>query len=440
MAGLFDGNTIKSSLQGMSNAAASNLSFPVDAITWALNKAGANIQNPVMGSDWLRQQGLTAEPENKLAGMFGEAAGMAAPFVAAQKAPQIAAQFLQGAENIAAPSVLNKQAGVVLGRFSPELGVRASQLENSGASPGRILQETGLVRVPTSPTESTWGRQVSDLDATINPDILARVQTSLDKSSAASRQIPVENIQLKDLLNHPELYKAYPEIGNISVEKINGFQSMGGVEGFYNSASNLLGVKRLNPYMTTPEEISKQLTARVSTLIHEAQHAVQTIEKWPRGGSSSEFALQSTKTADDQVKWATKSLEDAVKSSFVSTGKSAPSNVLTLLDKVDSFKTKGVESLKYLSPEQKEQVLFLANSPVADSFLKTYSRIEKVASKVDARKLAAHEKYLSIAGEEQARAVQKAFEQGTSKVPVTSYYDREPANLLYRDPFTPTIK
>lgn len=331
-------------------------------------------------------------------------------------------------------------AGMVLGKVDPTLFSRASQMESTGASPGRILQETGLVRVPTSPTESTWGRQVSDVGATINPNILARVQTSLDKSSAASRQIPVENITLKDLLNHPELYKAYPEIGNISVEKINGFQSLGGVEGFYNSASNLLGVKRLNPYMTTPEEISKQLTERVSTLIHEAQHAVQTIEKWPRGGSSSEFALQSTKTAEDQVNWATKSLEDAVKSSFVSTGKAAPSNVLTLLDKVDSFKTKGIDSLKYLPPEQKEQVLFLANSPVADSFLKTYSRIEKVASKVDARKLAAHEKYLSIAGEEQARAVQKAFEQGTSKVPVTSYYDREPANLLYRDPFTPTIK
>lgn len=440
MAGLFDGNLIRSGLQGMSNSAASNLSFPVDAITWALNKAGANIQNPVMGSDWMRQQGLTAEPENKVAGLFGEAAGMAVPFIASQKAPQIAAQFLQGAENLSAPSSLNKQAGVVLGRFSPELAARASQMDSSGASAGRILQETGLVKVPTSPTEFTWGKQVSDKEATVNPEILARLQTNLDKFAKGNKQIPVENIQLKDLLNHPELYKAYPEIGNISVERVNGFQSMGGVEGFYNSASNLLGVKQLNPYMTTPEEVSKQLTERVSTLIHEAQHAVQTIEKWPRGGSSSEFALQSTKTADDQVKWATKSLEDAVKASFVSTGKSAPSNPLTILDKVDSFKTKGIDSLKYLPPEQKEQVLFLANSPISSSFLNTYSRIEKVAAKVDARKLAAHNKYLSIAGEEQARAVQKAFEQGTSKVPVTSYYDREPANLLYRDPFTPTIK
>jgi hypothetical protein len=440
MAGLFDGNIIRSGLQGMSNAAASNLSFPVDAITWALNKAGANIQNPVMGSDWMRQQGLTANPENKLAGMFGEAAGMSAPFVAAQKAPQIAAQFLQGAENLAAPAVLNKQAGVVLGRFSPKLAARASQMDNVGASPGMILQETGLVKVPTSPTSFTWGKQVSDKEATINPDILARIQTGLDKLSKGNKQIPVENIQLKDVLNHPELYKAYPEIGNISVERVNGFQSIGGVEGFYNSASNILGIKPLNPYMTTPEQVSKQLTERVSVLIHEAQHAVQNIEKWPRGGSSSEFALQSTKTAGDQVNWATKSLEDAVKASFVSTGKAAPSNPLTVLDKVEALKTKGVDALKYLSNEQKEQVLFLASSPVSDSFLRTYSRIEKVATKVDARKLAAHNKYLSIAGEEQARAVQKAYEQGTSKVAVTAYYDREPANLLYRDPFTPTIK
>jgi len=106
MAGLMD------FLQSASNSAASNVSAPVDGLAWLLRKAGVPMpQNPMLGSDWMAEKGLTKPVAQSGASLMGETAGMLAPFLAAAKAPQIAKGLLQGAENLAAPQTLNKQAG-----------------------------------------------------------------------------------------------------------------------------------------------------------------------------------------------------------------------------------------------------------------------------------------------------------------------------------------
>lgn len=102
-------------LQGTSNAAASNLSAPVDGIAWLLRKAGIPVPDaPLGGSDWMAQKGLTAQPQNQLAGILGESVGGVAPMLAAAKAPQIAKGLLQVEANAAAPRTLNPEAGVFL--------------------------------------------------------------------------------------------------------------------------------------------------------------------------------------------------------------------------------------------------------------------------------------------------------------------------------------
>lgn len=107
-----------SGAQGASNAAASTVSGPVDLISWTLRQAGIPIpQNAVGGSNWFAQQGLTREPENKLAGLLGEGLGAAMPAVVAAKAPQIAGGLLKGAENLAATRTASKEMGGVLNPF-----------------------------------------------------------------------------------------------------------------------------------------------------------------------------------------------------------------------------------------------------------------------------------------------------------------------------------
>lgn len=81
--------------QGASNSIASNVSAPVDGIAWLLRKAGVPVPpNPMGGSDWMAEKGLTQQPQNRTAGLLGEFAGMTAPMVAAAKAPQIAKGLL----------------------------------------------------------------------------------------------------------------------------------------------------------------------------------------------------------------------------------------------------------------------------------------------------------------------------------------------------------
>lgn len=105
---------LKDFFQGASNSVASNVSAPVDGIAWLLRKAGLPIpSNPMGGSDWMEEKGLTQTPQNRNAGLLGEFAGMAGPMVAAAKAPQMAQGLLSMADNMAAPALLNSQSGVI---------------------------------------------------------------------------------------------------------------------------------------------------------------------------------------------------------------------------------------------------------------------------------------------------------------------------------------
>jgi hypothetical protein len=118
MAGLLD------FIQGASNSAASTLSGPVDLINMGLLGLGLPMPaNPVGGSQWMREKGLTREPQNRTAGLLGEAAGNVLPIVAAAKGPQIAAGLLQMGDNLRAPSPMNaatrNQMGAIVYHGSP---------------------------------------------------------------------------------------------------------------------------------------------------------------------------------------------------------------------------------------------------------------------------------------------------------------------------------
>jgi hypothetical protein len=102
------------SLQAASNTAADAVAAPVDVIAWLLRKAGVPVPaNPAMGSDWMRQQGLTAPTVPGASQAAGETLGLLSPIVAAAKAPQIAKGLLQAGANAAAPRTLGTQRGVI---------------------------------------------------------------------------------------------------------------------------------------------------------------------------------------------------------------------------------------------------------------------------------------------------------------------------------------
>ena len=108
MAGLVD------FLQSASNTVAGNVTAPVDGINWLLKQAGVPTSPaPVGGSEWMTRNGLMRYVEPSGAKLAGEAAGLLSPLLAAHYAPQIARGLLQASDNLAAPRLLNPQAGVV---------------------------------------------------------------------------------------------------------------------------------------------------------------------------------------------------------------------------------------------------------------------------------------------------------------------------------------
>lgn len=104
---------LRDTAQSASNAIASNVSGPVDLIAAALRGVGLPANNPVGGSQWMAEKGLTREVEMGAPRIVGETLGMVGPALATKFAPKIAGALNQGAANLAAPQTLSKQRGVI---------------------------------------------------------------------------------------------------------------------------------------------------------------------------------------------------------------------------------------------------------------------------------------------------------------------------------------
>lgn len=116
---------LRDTAQSASNAIASNVSGPVDLITAGLRAGGLPINNPVGGSQWMAERGLTREVEMGVPRIVGETLGMAGPAVVAAKAPQIAAGLNKAGANLAAPKTLNSGYRGQRGAIDPDaLGLK----------------------------------------------------------------------------------------------------------------------------------------------------------------------------------------------------------------------------------------------------------------------------------------------------------------------------
>ena len=94
--GLADG--LRNFGQSASNAIADQVAIPVDALAWLLRKGGVPVPpNPVGGSDWMREKGLTAPTQEGISKIGGELLGMVMPMgLNGQVAGQIAGAMNRG--------------------------------------------------------------------------------------------------------------------------------------------------------------------------------------------------------------------------------------------------------------------------------------------------------------------------------------------------------
>lgn len=185
---------------------------------------------------------------------------------------------------------------------------------------------------------------------------------------------------LSDLLDHPKLYKQYPELKNTNLT----FNAMDSASASFNPEINTINI--------SPKAIGNK-----STLLHEIQHAIQQKEGFARGGSpvsATQFVRQQSGIEDVGKAISIKYYVDVAKKEFPNLSND---DLLLKADEIfkrdagasDSLLGKVNEKVKNLIFNNDEKTLRdqykKLNSPTASPFDNYYDNYNRLAGEVEAR-------------------------------------------------------
>ena len=146
---------------------------------------------------------------------------------------------------------------------------KALKLEKEGVTPEQIWQETGTAKF----ADGKWRQEISDVNSKITDNVYEGIKANQQYKGLMS-----------DALEHPELYKAYPDIGDIET----GMYAWKKPEGSY-------------------EVDTRTITAggpstgyQKSAALHEIQHDIQQKEGFAKGGNPDEVILDFQKLANQK--------------------------------------------------------------------------------------------------------------------------------------------
>ena len=157
--------------------------------------------------------------------------------------------------------------------FNKQMAFEATKLSKKGKTPQEIWQQTGTVKGP----DGQWRQEISDKSSRYDPEALADLR-AVENFDYLKHTQP-----LGGTLEHQELYKAYPDLGDMPVHFMP-TERMGGAYGAYSPSKNR---------MTLRDTLSPE-KARSSSL-HEIQHAIQEREGFAVGGNARDFAAMRAK-------------------------------------------------------------------------------------------------------------------------------------------------
>jgi hypothetical protein len=200
-----------------------------------------------------------------------------------------------------ADGTLGSFAGVTSKTINKEALYRAQNAELEGIHPDQIWQDTGFFRG----ADNRWRFEIPDDKAVIGGKGVEHTITPATEGSTGmgwteaggnealhtiSIKPPRKNLfgnntkdstnYLPDVLQHPELYKAYPELKNVKIAPYPEELSKAYPKslGSFSAADNTIYLKKdLDP------EYAKGI------ILHEAQHKIQSMEGFARGGNTQEF-------------------------------------------------------------------------------------------------------------------------------------------------------
>ena len=164
---------------------------------------------------------------------------------------------------------------------------QAKAMEKTGTEPGAILDATGWEKRP----DKEWRFEINDRDAAMRPD-----QTALMQMSGK----PGPDVTVADVFHHPDLYAAYPWVGELPARRLPAVDKFGQpnlTRGGYDPQSGAVYLRE----NLTPEQ------ARL-TMLHETQHAIQGKEGFAEGGGVTNPSV--VRRADKQIEQTVSAAEE----------------------------------------------------------------------------------------------------------------------------------
>ena len=157
----------------------------------------------------------------------------------------------------------------------------AKALEASGTHPGATLAQTGWFRG----ADGQWRSEISDKDAYLGgPGFSPRKGLTTDANGNLTAvdagiikpinpaNFPSGAVKLPDVLNHQELFQAYPQLADVNVRPMPEHLQQH-YHGMYMPDTNTL-------YLT-----GNETPQMLSTLLHETQHKIQEYEGFSKGSN-----------------------------------------------------------------------------------------------------------------------------------------------------------
>jgi len=151
----------------------------------------------------------------------------------------------------------------------------AMELKRQGASDEEVFQKTGVF--PADDNKLRF--EIDDSEAKFTGQV-----TKNDYGHIVLEDVSLSNeIKLGDVLDHPELYKYYPDAKDIPLRDTPLFQFF--TEGSFDPETGLMRVKKY----TGKKDLEQALSGTESTLLHELQHYVQYKHDMNTGGNKGQF-------------------------------------------------------------------------------------------------------------------------------------------------------
>lgn len=298
-----------------------------------------------------------------------------------------------------AEGTLGSFMGVGARSFDREALQRAHTLEADGVNPEEIWGQTGTFRG----ADGRWRQEIPDQNVNILSKGTVDVPGSPDKDwtqiggsnligvkpsgfgaipmDASIEDMmkfltqPKQDIRLKDVLDHPELYDAYPELQNVKISPMPA-----GLPYYGMARGNEIFMNNLPPEQFT------------STLLHEVQHLIQGREGFASGANSNMFLSENLRNARSQFLRVKQEVESKI---------------------AQETSPEGLDSLKRLIFREqnglvdKEHIPYLNdlknNHPEVYRQLTNLRKGEDLLNKAEDE---AHKRYQNIMGEVESRNVQ----------------------------------